>query len=74
MALCKECGGDEFDHVQNVWHRTLLEQEGLFRTRYTEKERPIGSIWQCRKCKRVFHYYGTGWIGDGKLPCNKERV
>ena len=74
MAICKECKGDRFDHIRSLYDRTYQEETGFFSSRYIEKTRRAGALWQCRKCKRVFYYRGLNWDADGYLPINEEEV
>lgn len=74
MAICKECKGDRFDLILPLYDTTIQEETGFFCSRYIIKTRKSGALWQCRKCKRVFHYRGLSWDADGHLPINEEEV
>ncbi len=75
MAVCRCCGGDEFDKVTNTYSLVERTTFGMFSHRSEYVEKIDGALWQCRKCKRVFRYRGYGWgKPDGKLPHNKVEV
>ena len=75
MAICRECGGEEFDKITNT--HSLIEKTafGVFSHKTEYLNEIDGAIYQFRKCKRVFRYSGYGWgKPDGKLPYNREMV
>ena len=74
MAICKLCGGHIFDAIHNIWDRHISVDHGLIGDHVTVDERQVGTLYQCRECKRVFRYYGYGIIGDGKLPSDDTKV
>jgi uncharacterized protein with PIN domain len=75
MAVCKECGGERFDHIKNNWN-VEYSVVGIFPFGHDviTKESKRGAFWQCRNCKRVFWYMGYGWEPDGKLPPDERKV
>ena len=76
MAVCKECGGERFDLIMNLYtEKFTLKNGGIYIGKYLDSDySQTGAIWQCRTCKRVFRYRGYGWDADGKLPPNEEKV